>query len=107
MTLPWREHPAAHEELLAAALHLDDQRPGLGDLLLDAVERAILSVRRSPRSWPPLASSTRGTVIRSRAVQPFRLRIVYAASDGSILVLAYTHESRRPGYWSARLASDD
>lgn len=104
MTLSWREHPDAHAELLAAAVDLDDQRPGLGDLLLDAVERAVLSVRRSPRSWPPLGSSARGTVVRTRAVAPFRLRIVYVETDDGILVLTYAHESRRPGYWRVRLA---
>lgn len=99
----WREHPSAREELLATTLHLDDARPGLGDLFVDAVEQAVLSVQRSPHAWPRAVESSSGAVIRTRAIAPFRIRVVYTVLDDTVLVLAYAHESRRPGYWSDRL----
>lgn len=103
MTTAWREHPSAREELLATTLHLDDERPGLGDLFLDAIERSMLSVQRSPHAWPPAAESPSGAIIRTRALAPFRVRVVYTVLDDAVLVPAYAHESRRPGYWSDRL----
>lgn len=47
MSRTWVEHPQARAELIDAAVHLDLQHPGLGDDLLNAVQRAIDDVLSS------------------------------------------------------------
>jgi hypothetical protein len=42
-------------------------------------------------------------MIRTWHLGKFPYRLVYAVRGGEILVLAYAHESRRPGYWAHRL----
>ena len=44
-----------------------------------------------------------GTVIRSKAVRGYPYRIVYTVEPDTILILAYAHERREPGYWLHRL----
>lgn len=44
-----------------------------------------------------------GTVIRSKVVRGHPYRIVYTVEPDSILILAYIHERREPGYWLHRL----
>lgn len=46
--------PDAQAELVEAASHYEDERPGLGLRLADAVEAAIVAAVRSPRAAPPL-----------------------------------------------------
>jgi len=42
-------------------------------------------------------------VIRSKVVRGHPYRIVYTVEPDSILILAYIHERREPGYWPHRL----
>ena len=53
--------PEAGEELLAAATWYDDQRPGLGDEFLSAVDEVLERVAAAPLSYP------RGTPRAGRA----------------------------------------
>ena len=103
MTLAWREHPDAHAELISAALELDEIHPGLGDLLVDAVETSLASIIDTPQAWPPLPGQAQPPQVRSRSVSPFPLRVVYTVESEMVLVLAYAHERRRPRYWENRL----
>ena len=104
MTLAWREHPEARAELIAAVLELDEVHAGLGDRLLDATERALTDIVESPGAWPPLLDRCGRSRLRSRAISPFRLRVIYTVGPEGVLVIAYAHESRRPGYWRPRVA---
>ena len=104
MTLTWREHPEASVELREAVLFLEDSREGWGDRFLDAVDAAITSVVESPESWAPHRGSTSSPLVRTRSVAGFRYDIKYAVVDGKVVVIAYAHERRRPGYWAARIS---
>ncbi|NLB47688.1 MAG: type II toxin-antitoxin system RelE/ParE family toxin, partial [Microbacteriaceae bacterium] len=42
-------------------------------------------------------------VIRSKAVRGYPYRIVYTVEPDAVLILAYAHERREPGYWLHRL----
>ena len=50
--LPWREHPAAREEYLAALAWYDDQEAGLGDRLGDDIDNGVDFIREWPDSAP-------------------------------------------------------
>lgn len=105
MTRTWVEHPQARTELIDTALYLDTQHPGLGDDLLTSVERAAEAVLDSPASWPPLPYWDGATQLRSKAISPFRLQLIYFMRGSSVRVVAYAHESREPGYWAHRLST--
>jgi plasmid stabilization system protein ParE len=99
-----REHPAAVEEFDAAELWYEHRSPGTGLTLIDRAAQA----RADLGAWPeaaPLFPEWAGTVaVRSKSIPGFPYRIVYVVNeDSSVLILAYAHEKRRPGYWVRRL----
>lgn len=59
-------------------------------------------VPRRPDDWPkvapPFTTADDGAVIRSKVVRGHPYRIVYTAEPDLILILAYVHERREPGY---------
>ncbi len=101
--LPWREHPAAREEYLDALVWYDDQKAGLGDRLGDNLDSGVDFVREWPDATPPYRSRQRTPVIRRKGVEEFPYGIVYFVHDGELIVVAYAHDRRRPGYWRSRL----
>lgn len=103
MTSSWREHREAHEELREAAHFLEDEREGWGDRFTDAVEAAIQSIIDSPHSWGVHRGNRHEPPVRTRSVAGFRYDIKYIVVDGEVVVIAYAHERRRPGYWTRRL----
>jgi plasmid stabilization system protein ParE len=98
----YRTHPAATEELDAAAEFYDTQLPGLSLDLLDAIEEAIDLIIERPAAWQ------RDSVISSREVRRFVMRrfpfsIVYYVVDDIVRIVAFAHAKRKPGYWRSRL----
>ena len=98
----WRERPEAHDELLDAARWYEDKHPGLGGDLMDAVSAAIGFVLGWPDAAPLDHQALSGAVVRAKSVMGFPYRVVYVVDRGEVVVLAYTHLRRRPGYWTDR-----
>lgn len=105
MSLPQREHPEAAAELDAAAHWYEDREQGLGDSLLDAATATRQSISEWPRAWPQYSGWDRGPLVRTKGIDGFPYRIVYFVTDDELVIVAYAHESRRPGYWIGRLDS--
>lgn len=103
MTLGWSEHPEATDELLTAIRHYHQQRPGLGNDLDTEIAAAIHDICEWPHSWPPLPGWDQQPTVRTRQVAIFPYRIVYFMHDTEVVILAYAHTSREPGYWKHRL----
>ncbi len=103
MTYRWREHEAAHAEFREAVLFLEDEREGWGDRFADSVEAAINSILDSPHSWGLHRGGRREPPVRTRSVAGFRYDIKYIVQDDEVVIVAYAHERRRPGYWASRL----
>ena len=100
MSLPYRFHPLAEQELSEAVESLEAERPGTGLALAAAVEQAILQVCEYPQGAPMLRPN-----IRAKAVLPTRrwhYAIIYRAQPGYIRVLAIAHRRRQPFYWLGR-----
>ncbi len=101
--LPWREHPSAREEYLDAIAWYDLQEAGLGDRLATELDNAVDFVR----DWSDAAPQHRGRegrpLIRRKRVEGFPYGLVYFVRDNVVIVIAYAHEKRRPGYWRRRL----
>ncbi|MBX3089269.1 type II toxin-antitoxin system RelE/ParE family toxin [Microbacterium istanbulense] len=101
--LPWREHPAAREEYLDALAWYDDQEAGLGNRLGDDLDNAVDFIREWPDSGPLYRGRQRIPRLRRKGTDVFPYGIIYFVRDDEVIVVAYAHERRRPGYWRRRL----
>jgi len=91
------------EEVEAAAVWYDEQRPGLGDELLAEVHRAFDLLRRSPDTWPvwPRAPK-RIPPVRRLVVSRFPYAVAFQVFPDRVVVLAVAHMKRKPFYWARR-----
>lgn len=103
MTLAQREHPEAVAEFDAAVRWYEAQNPGSGLALIDRAQQGRHDISDWPNAAPPLTTADDGTVIRSKAIRGYPYRIVFTVEPDAILILAYAHERREPGYWLQRL----
>jgi toxin ParE1/3/4 len=97
MTQPIRFDPAARRELNEAAEFYDAEDPGLGDVFLDAIDRASRQIQAFPQSSPTSLGS-----LRTKVLSAFPFSVIYWITDEAIIVLAVAHHRRRPGYWRGR-----
>ena len=102
MTHEHPEHPGAGAELFDAAARYEQAEPGLGHALFDGVAEAIGAIEMYPDGWPPFPGWDREPIVRTKGTKRFHYRVVYFLSDGEPVILAYAHESQKPGYWKRR-----
>ena len=98
--LPQRVHPEAEAELSAGAAWYDDVDVGLR--LLGAVKDARALIGQMPEAWPAQLRR-RGKVIRRKAVPDFPYGVIYYVTGTEIVIVAYAHAKRKPGYWRGRV----
>ncbi|MCL2468423.1 MAG: type II toxin-antitoxin system RelE/ParE family toxin [Micrococcales bacterium] len=103
MTLNQREDPQARAELRAAANWYDD--PATGQELLDASLEARRSIAAMPNAWPKVADWDREPVVRRKRFTGFPYGVIYYVSGNEVVIVAYAHERRRPGYWKDRITN--
>ncbi len=90
-------HPAADAEMVAEATYLEQQLPGCGALFLASVATLREKMAEFPEMFPE-----RMPGIRFCTMPVFRYVIPYYVRGDEIIILAYAHTSRRPGYWCDR-----
>lgn len=98
-------HPEAVEELDAAVLWLEAERPGHGLLLYEEVRSRVKQAARLPRSGAPVTGVPERYDVRCYGLRRFRYRVLTATVGGTTIVVAIAHTSREPGYWRERLGS--
>ncbi|MBI4602783.1 MAG: type II toxin-antitoxin system RelE/ParE family toxin [Planctomycetes bacterium] len=100
-------HPDAESELLEAADWYDRHRPGLGDDLVDEVNRWLDVILEAPAAWPlwPGAPTCDPPVRRCLLSRFDRYAIAYQAFSDRVRIVAIAHTSRRPFYWASRARS--
>ena len=91
-------HPAADIEMAAEAAFLERQLPGYGALFLATVASLRDKISAFPKMFPEKMPG-----IRFCTVPVFRYVMPYAITAEGIVILAYAHTSRRPGYWQERI----
>lgn len=106
MNYGWRQHEEARNELREAAHFLDDEREGWAGRFIDAVDAAIVSIVESPHTWGLHRGNRRTPPVHTRSVAGFRYDIKYIVHEDEVVIIAYAHERRRPGYWSHRLGTE-
>ena len=91
--------------LESAQVELDDaiawyasQAPGLGDVFLIETLKTLKLIEQYPKAWHPLTQQVRRCRLRR-----FPYSVIYAQEGSDLLVLAFAHQHRKPGYWRTRL----
>ena len=103
MSKPLRIDREAQEELGAAVSWYEDQRPGLGRELLDAVDETLRRIEAAPQAASPALRLPQELGVRRRLVQRFPYSVFYMELSEEIRILAIAHTRRRPFYWRQRL----
>jgi len=100
-----RIHAAAAEEAAEAAAWYEKERPGLGAEFEQAVEAALdlLEEEILPLVSVPDASGTRS--IKRLLLRRFPYAVIVREAATEVVVIAFAHTARRPGYWRNRLKS--
>ncbi len=94
----YRLLPPAEEEMTEAALFYEQARPGLGDIFLDDIQRAIDTVRERPKLGEEVIDDFRRILARR-----FPFTVIYAIEADGVVVVAVAHQSRSPDYWKGRM----
>ncbi|WP_029144781.1 type II toxin-antitoxin system RelE/ParE family toxin [Microbacterium luticocti] len=103
MILRPQVHPEAEAEFLDAARYYETTQAGLGDEFDTEVTKAVDYIQWNPEAWPTFPGWDRLPVVRSRKVDVFPYRVVYFVRDDVLLIVAFAHQSRHPGYWKNRV----
>ena len=98
MTRALRNLKEAREEFSAAVRWYEEQRPGLGVELFDAVVQATSGIQAQPE----IGTLSRDRRTRRVLVQRFPYQVVYRLSANEIVIVAIAHLKRKPGYWKKR-----
>jgi len=100
VSLPYRFHPLAQQELEAAVNLLESERPTTGLELATAVETAIEHVSQFPESAPITRGHVRAKLVLPASQWPYT--VFYRVKADHIRVLAIGHQRRHPFYWLGR-----
>lgn len=92
-------HSAARVEFVQAVVHYETQKFGLGENFEREIYRCLNAIAATPLSFPRIYGEVRRCLTNT-----FKYAVVYRAQpDGTIVVIAVAHQSRRPRYWRSRL----
>lgn len=95
----------AAEEAGEAAAWYERERPGLGRDFFEAVDSAIDLVEDNILPLLPMSGAI-GTLGAKRIIlKRFPYDIIQLERADETLVIAVAHQSRKPGYWRARLSN--
>lgn len=95
-----RIEPEAEAELQAAAEWYETQQAGFGFELLSQAQAVYQRIAEGEHG-----ATVPGTQTGARRVpvSRFPLWVVFVERSEEIVIIAYAHERRRPGYWLARV----
>ncbi len=96
-------YPAANEELEHAIRDYEAVDPELADALIDAILAAESEIEEAPFRFALSEDAPIGFSVHDRSLQKFKFRLIYVVEGDEILVLAFAHLHRQPGYWHERL----
>jgi toxin ParE1/3/4 len=92
--------PAAEREFAKIVAHYFKERPRRAAGFVEELDRVSALLCDNPYLGTPAEGEVRGFVL-----DRFPYIIYYVIRPDVILVVAISHQSRRPGYWRRRLKS--
>lgn len=95
----------ATEELIEAAAWYELEVSGLGEQLIDAFEQLIALLGDSNPPLVPVIGEAAKLGARRLILQRFPFSVVTITRSQVIIVVAFAHHSRKPGYWHDRVTS--
>ena len=93
--------PHAQLDIEEAVLWYENQRPGLGIGLLEAVDYLVDRILRSPCQFPEIQLG-----VRRALVHRFPYSLYFSASEERIEVIAVLHQHRHPDVWRERVTGE-
>ena len=84
----------AQRELEDAILYYELEQKGLGLRFKDEVKKSVDRIKIYPK-----AGSIEIGELRKCIVHKFPYKVLYSVQKGKIVVLAFAHQHRKPGYW--------
>lgn len=98
---PVELHHEATTESEESVIYYNSQQHGLGYDFEDAVEQAIIDIRRTPQIYPVYLGNC-----RMCSVETYPFVIYYEEFDDLIYIYAIYHTSREPDTWLNRKRED-
>lgn len=103
MTKTIRIHRLAEDELTEAATWYEAQQSGLGIALLDLIDKTLASIKSGVLPTSPIPGVEKIINARRILLRRYPYSIVLYERSEEIVILAFAHNSRRPGYWHERM----
>jgi hypothetical protein len=101
-----RIHMAAAEEAIEAAAWYENERAGLGADFERAINSALDLLEQDMVPLTPVPGIARARKVKRLLLKRFPYAVVIHERNDEILVLAFAHQMRRPGYWRKRLREE-
>jgi toxin ParE1/3/4 len=92
----------AAEEAEAAAGWYENERQGLGTEFAEAIESAIDVIEDGFLPLSPMPGNSGGKGAKRLILRRFPYDIVVVERSDELIVVAFAHHSRKPGYWRDR-----
>lgn len=92
-------------ELIKAAAWYEQAVSGLGEQLIDAFEHQVGLLREPNPPLVPVYGEAAKLGAKRLILQRFPFSIVTIEKGHVIIVVAFAHHSRKPGYWHDRVTS--
>jgi plasmid stabilization system protein ParE len=91
----------ASAELAEAVRWYESKHRGLGGEFLDEVVQTVDRVVTAPETGSPLSEDHK---TRRLLVPRFPYQLVYRLRETELVIVAFAHVKRRPGYWNDRVS---
>lgn len=98
-----RVHEAAAVEAAEAAAWYENERPGLGQEFEHAIDSALELLEHDVVPLVPVSGEAAARGLKRLILRRFPYAVIVLERDFEIVVIAFAHHSRRPGYWRDRL----
>jgi toxin ParE2 len=87
----------AHVDLRGAYDWYFERNPEAAASFIREIETALAAISKNPLMWPSYIRGTRRCVLRR-----FPFSVIYRLIESRIIIVAFAHGRRRPGYWLDR-----
>ena len=102
MSLPFRLHPLAEDDVVKTWAWYEAQQSGLGKRFFDTVHATIAQVADWPNSGSPVTEVNSEVIERRVGTKDFPYLLRYRIIDNTIVVVAVYHQRRHPDFCAGR-----